>query len=141
MRKPDAIRCRRHHPRRSGLRRVADASRRGVRAMVEAAPGSSPLERAAALVRSLRPDWQRPERFHEAKAEALAALRAVAADRCAGCEATGLRERLRRAHALLRAAGAGLAHHRRLLAEAAARARRRRRRAEPDPRQAVLPFG
>ena len=109
--------------------------------MVEAAPGSSPLERAAALVRSLRPDWQRPERFHEAKAEALAALRAVAADRCAGCEAATLRERARRLEALLRHAGAEVARHRRLLVEAAARARRRRRRAEPDPRQAALPFG
>ena len=102
---------------------------------------ADPLAAAAALVRSLRPDWHDAETFYLRRSEALAALRAVAADRCAGCEATGLRERLRRAHALLRAAGAGLAHHRRLLAEAAARARRRRRRAEPDPRQAVLPFG
>ena len=109
--------------------------------MVEAAPGSSPLERAAALVRSLRLDWQRPERFHVAKSEVLDLLRRAAAAPCAGCEAAALRERLARAHALLRAAGADLARHRRLLAEAAARARRRRRRAEPDPRQAALPFG
>jgi hypothetical protein len=40
--KPDAIRCRPHHPRRSGLRRVADAPGRGVCAVVEADATSSP---------------------------------------------------------------------------------------------------
>jgi len=99
---------------------------------------ADPLAEAARLVAALRPDWQRPERFHEAKAEALACIRAAAADRCAGCEAAALRERLARAHALLRAAGAELARHRRLLA--AARPKPRRRRAEHDPRQGRLPL-
>ena len=97
-----------------------------------------PLARAARLIAALRPDWQRPERFHEAKAEALAAIRAVAADRCAGCEAAGLRERLARAHALLRHAGAEVARHRRLLASAVRPPRRRR--AGPDARQGRLPL-
>ena len=49
-----------------------------------------------------------------------------------------MRERLARAHALLRHAAAEVARHRRLLA--AARLKPRRRRAGPDPRQAVLPL-
>jgi hypothetical protein len=90
-------------------------------------------------VRSLRPDWQRPERFHETKAEALAALRAVAADRCAACQADALRERLARAHALLRASAAEAARLRRMLASA--RPKPRRCRAGHDPRQGRLPLG
>ena len=101
---------------------------------------ADPLARAVALVRSLRPDWRDAEAFYLRRAEAIAAIRAAAAP-CAGCEADALRERLARAHALLRHAAAELARHRRLLAEAATRARRRRRRAVPDPRQAALPFG
>ena len=96
-----------------------------------------PLARAARLIAALRPDWQRPERFHETKAEALDLLRRAAAP-CAQCEADSLRERLARSHALLRAAGADLARHRRLLASAVRPPRRRR--AGPDPRQAVLPL-
>ena len=100
---------------------------------------TDPLAEAARLVAALRPDWQRPELFHEMKAEVLDLLRrAAAADRCDRCEALALRERLARAHALLRHAGAELAHHRRLLA--AARPKPRRRRAGPDPRQAALPL-
>jgi len=102
-------------------------------------PEEAPLARAAALVRSLRPDWQRPERFHETKAEALAALRAVAADRCAACQADALRERLARAHALLRASAAEAARLRRMLASA--RPKPRRCRAGHDPRQGRLPLG
>jgi hypothetical protein len=85
-----------------------------------------PLARAAALVRSLRPDWQRPETFHEMKSEALDLLRRVAAtaDRCDRCEAPALRERLARAHALLRASAAEADRLRRMLAEVAARAER-----------------
>jgi len=98
-----------------------------------------PLARAAALVRSLRPDWQRPERFHETKAEALDLLRRAGAAPCAGCEADALRERLARAHALLRASAAEAAHLRHLLASAA-RPKLRHRRAGPDPRQAALPL-
>jgi hypothetical protein len=98
----------------------------------------APLARAAALVRSLRPDWQRPERFHEAKAEALDLLRRAAAAPCAGCEAAALRDRARRLEALLRHAAAEVARHRRLLASA--RPKPRRRRAGHDPRQAVLPL-
>ena len=72
------------------------------------------------------------------KAEALDLLRrAATADRCDRCEAPALRERLARAHALLRHAAAELAHHRRLLAAARPP---RRRRAGPDPRQAALPL-
>ena len=99
------------------------------------------LAEAARLVARMRPDWQRPERFHETKAEVLDLLRRAAASPCGGCEADALRDRARRLEALLRHAAAELARHRRLLAEAATRARRRRRRAEPDPRQAALPFG
>jgi hypothetical protein len=97
-----------------------------------------PLAAAAALVAGLRPDWQRPERFHETKAEALDLLRRAAAAPCAQCPAATLRDRLARAHALLRAAGAELARHRHLLA--AARPKPRRRPAAPDPRQAALPL-
>ena len=101
----------------------------------------APLARAAALVRSLRPDWQRPERFHETKAEALAAIRAaVAAAPCAQCPADALRDRARRLEALLRHAAAEVARLRRMLASAAARPKPRRRRAGPDPRQAALPL-
>ena len=85
----------------------------------------APLARAAALVAGLRPDWQRPERFHETKAEALAAIRAAAAAPCAQCPAAALRDRLRRAHALLRHAGAEAARYRRLLASAVRPPRRR----------------
>ena len=99
----------------------------------------APLARAAALVRSLRPDWRDAETFYARRSEAIAAIRAAAtADRCDRCEAVALRERLARAHALLRASAAEAARHRRLLASAAARARRRRRPAAPDPRQAAL---
>jgi hypothetical protein len=98
---------------------------------------ADPLARAAALVRSLRPDWRDAETFYLRRAEALDLLRRVAAP-CAACPADALRERLARAHALLRHAAAELAHHRRLLA--AARPKPRRRRAEPDPRQAALPL-
>jgi len=92
----------------------------------------APLARAAALVRSLRPDWRDAETFYLRRSEALAALRAVAADRCAGCEATGMRERLRRAHALLRASAAEADRLRRMLASAARPPRRRP--AALDPR-------
>jgi len=98
----------------------------------------APLARAVRLVAGLRPDWQRPERFHEMKAEALDLLRRAAAAPCAGCEAVALRARLARAHALLRAAGAELARHRHLLASASPKPRRCR--AGPDPRQAALPL-
>ena len=98
------------------------------------------LATAARLIAALRPDWQRPELFHEMKAEVLDLLRrAAAADRCDRCEALALRERLARAHALLRASAAEADRLRRLLASAAARPPRRRR-AEPDPRQAALPL-
>ena len=107
--------------------------------MVEAAPGSSPPERAAALVRSLRLDWQRPERFHVAKSEVLDLLRRAAAAPCAGCEAAALRERLARADALLRASASEADRLRRMLASATRPPRRRP--AAPDPRQAALPFG
>lgn len=65
-----------------------------------------PLAEAARLVAQLRPDWQRTERFHEAKSEALEALRRAAAIRCQGCPTAGLEPRLIRAAALLRAATA-----------------------------------
>ena len=97
----------------------------------------APLARAAALVRSLRPDWRDAEAFYLRRAEALACLRAAATP-CDRCEAAELRVRLARAHALLRHAGAELARHRRLLA--ATRPKPRRRRAAPDPRQAALPL-
>jgi len=99
-----------------------------------------PLAAAAALVRSLRPDWRDAETFYQRRSEALAALRAAAtADRCDRCEAAALRERLARAHALLRASAAEADRLRRMLASAAARPKPRRRRAALDPRQAALP--
>jgi hypothetical protein len=97
-----------------------------------------PLAAAARLIAGLRPDWQRPERFHEMKAEALDLLRRAAASPCAGCEAAALRDRACRLEALLRNAGAELARHRHLLA--AARPKPRRRWAGHDPRQAALPL-
>jgi hypothetical protein len=97
-----------------------------------------PLAAAARLIAGLRPDWQRPERFHETKAEALDLLRRAGAAPCAGCEADALRERLARAHALLRAAGGEVARYRHLLAAARPQ---RRRRAGHDPRQGQLPLG
>jgi len=97
-----------------------------------------PLAAAAALVAGLRPDWRDAPAFYERRSEALDLLRRAAASPCAGCEAAELRVRLARAHALLRAAGADLARHRRLLASAVRPPRRRR--AGPDPRQAVLPL-
>ena len=99
----------------------------------------APLARAAALVRSLRPDWRDAEAFYLRRAEALACLRAAASP-CAGCEADALRDRARRLEALLRHAGAETARLRRMLASAAARPPRRRP-AALDPRQAALPFG
>ncbi|QXM25686.1 hypothetical protein KO353_05630 [Elioraea tepida] len=99
----------------------------------------APLARAAALVRSLRPDWRDAEAFYARRSEALAAIRAAAtADRCDRCEAHALRERARRLEALLRHVGAELARHRRLLASA--RPKPRRCRAGPNPRQAALPL-
>jgi len=100
---------------------------------------ADPLARAVALVRSLRPDWRDAEAFYLRRAEAIAAIRAAAADRCDRCEADALRERLARAHALLRHAAAEAARYRRLLASAA-RSKPRRRRAALDPRQAALPL-
>jgi hypothetical protein len=101
----------------------------------------APLARAAALVAGLRPDWRGdPEGFYLRRAEALDLLRRAAADRCDRCEADALRERLARAHALLRHAAAEVARHRRMLASAAARPKHRRRRAALDPRQAALPL-
>ena len=40
---------------------------------------ADPLAAAAALVRSLRPDWRAAEMFYLRRSEALAALRAAAA--------------------------------------------------------------
>jgi hypothetical protein len=97
----------------------------------------APLARAAWLVAGLRPDWRDAEAFYLRRAEALACLRAAASP-CAGCEAAALRDRLRRAHALLRHAGAEAARYRRLLASAVRPPRRRP--AAPDPRQAALPL-
>ena len=105
--------------------------------MVEAAQTSSPLTRAARLVAGLRPDWRDAEAFYLRRAEALACLRAAAVP-CAQCPAAALRDRLRRAHALLRHAAAEVARHRRLLASASRPPRRRR--AGPDPRQTALPL-
>jgi len=99
---------------------------------------ADPLARAVALVRSLRPDWRDAEAFYLRRAEAIAAIRAAAADRCAGCEAAALRDRARRLETLLRHAGAEVARHRRLLA--AARPKPRRCPAAPDPRQGRLPL-
>jgi len=102
---------------------------------------ADPLAEATRLIAGLRPDWRDAETFYARRSEALAAIRAAAtADRCDRCEADGLRERLARAHALLRHAAAEAARYRRLLASAAARPKPRRRRAEPDPRQAALPL-
>ena len=98
----------------------------------------APLARAVRLVAGLRPDWQRPERFHEMKAEALDLLRRAAAAPCAGCEAVALRARLARAHALLRASAAEAVRLRRMLASA--RPKPRRCRAGHDPRQGRLPL-
>jgi len=92
--------------------------------MVEAAPGSSPLARAAALVRSLRPDWRDAPAFYERRSAALDLLRRAGAAPCAACPAAALRERLARAHALLRASAAEADRLRRMLAEVAARAER-----------------
>jgi hypothetical protein len=98
-----------------------------------------PLARAAWLVAGLRPDWRDAATFYAHRSEALAAIRAAAtADRCDRCEADALRERLARAHALLRHAAAEVARHRRLLASALRPPRRRR--AEPDARQGCLPL-
>ena len=58
------------NPSRRALDRAASAPDR---------VNGNPLARAARLIAGLRPDWQRCERFHEAKAEALACLRAAAA--------------------------------------------------------------
>jgi len=99
-----------------------------------------PLAEAARLIAGLRPDWRDAETFYARRSEALAALRAAAAAPCAACPADGLRERLARAHALLRHAAAEAARLRRMLASAATRPKPRRRRAEPDPRQAALPL-
>jgi len=99
---------------------------------------ADPLAEAGRLVRSLVPNWGRPEQFHEVKAEVLDLLRRAAAAPCARCEGAELRVRLARAHALLRAAGADLARHRRLLASAVRPPRRRP--AAPDPRQGRLPL-
>jgi len=97
----------------------------------------APIARAAWLVAGLRPDWRDAEAFYARRAEALACLHAAAAP-CAQCPAAALRDRLARAHALLRHAAAELARHRHLLA--AARPKPRRRRAGHDPRQAALPL-
>ena len=99
---------------------------------------ADPLAEAARLVAGLRPDWRDAPAFYERRSAALDLLRRAAAAPCAACPAAALRERLARAHALLRHAAAELAHHRRLLA--ADRPKPRRRRAGPDPRQAALPL-
>ncbi|QXM24332.1 hypothetical protein KO353_13940 [Elioraea tepida] len=72
----------------------------------------APLARAAALVRSLRPDWRDAEAFYARRSEALGLLR--------------------------RAAAAEVARLRRTMASA--RPKPRRRPAAPDPRQAALPL-
>ena len=103
-------------------------------------PFRQALDRAAALVARMRPDWRDAETFYARRSEAIAAIRAAATtDRCDRCEAPALRERLARAHALLRASAAEAAHLRHLLASAA-RPKLRHRRAGPDPRQAALPL-
>jgi len=99
------------------------------------------LAAAVRLIAGLRPDWRDAEAFYQRRSEALAAIRAaVAAAPCAGCEADALRERLARAHALLRHAAAEAARLRRMLASAAARPKPRRCRAGHDPRQGHLPL-
>ena len=99
----------------------------------------APLARAAALVRSLRPDTRNAETFYLRRSEALDLLRRAGAAPRAGCEADALRERLARAHALLRASATEAARLRRMLASA--RPKPRRCRAGHDPRQGLLPLG
>jgi hypothetical protein len=98
---------------------------------------ADPIARAARLTAGLRPDWRDAPAFYERRSEVLDLLRRAAAP-CAQCPAAALRHRLRRAHALLRHAGAEAARYRRLLASAVRPPRRRP--AAPDPRQAALPL-
>jgi hypothetical protein len=105
------------------------------------------LERAAAHVRWLRPDWRDAGRFDEERSEALGLLAAARAVRCGACagRASDPEPRARRLAALLAdawrvaAARAAEAETLRRLAAAAVRPRRARRRVA-DGRQGVLPL-
>ncbi len=105
------------------------------------------LERAAAHVRRLRPDWRDAAAFYEQRSEALGLLAAVRAARCGACSgrATDAEARARRLAALLAdarrvaAARAAEAEALRRLAAASVRPRRARRRVA-DGRQGVLPL-
>ncbi len=111
------------------------------------ADGADLLERAAAHVRRLRPDWRNAADFYEARSEALGLLAAARAARCGACagRASDAEGRARRLAALLadarRAAAAARAEAvaLRRLAAAAVRPRRARRRVADD-RQGVLPM-
>ncbi len=111
------------------------------------ADGADLLERAAAHVRRLRPDWRDAGAFYEERSEALGLLAAARAARrgaCAG-RASHAEGRARWLAALLadarRAAVAARAEAEALrrLAAAAVRPRRARRRVADD-RQSVLPL-
>ena len=112
-----------------------------------AADGADLLERAAAHVRRLRPDWRDAGAFYEERSEALGLLAAARAARCGACagRASDAEGRARRLAALLadarRAAAAARAEAEALrrLAAAAVRPRRGRRRVADD-RQTVLPL-
>ena len=111
------------------------------------ADGADLLERAAAHVRRLRPDWRDAAAFYEERSEALGLLAAARAARCGACagRASDAEGRARRLAALLadarRAAAAARAEAEALrrLAAAAVRPRRGRRRVA-DNRQTVLPL-
>ena len=103
-----------------------------------AAALADPIARAARLIAGLRPDWRDAPAFYERRSEALGLLRRAGAAPCAQCPADALRERLARAHALLRASAAEAARLRRMLASA--RPKPRRCRAGHDPRQGRLPL-
>jgi hypothetical protein len=109
--------------------------------------GADLLERAAAHVRRLRPDWRDAATFYEQRSEALGLLAAARAARCGACSgrATDAEARARRLAALLAdarrvaAAARAEAEALRRLAAAAVRPRRARRRVVDD-RQTVLPL-
>ncbi len=109
--------------------------------------GADLIERAAAHVRRLRPDWRDAGRFYEERSEALGLLAAARAARCGACagRATDAEARARRLAALLadarRVAAARAAEVEALRRLAAAAVRpRRARRCVADGRQGVLPL-
>ena len=104
-------------------------------------PPPPSLDELIRRLQRLRPCWQEPERFFEARSELVHDLRSIARDGSSGAPGrpAGPPPHVQRLAALARAQQARIGRLELLLAQAA-QARPKHRRRAPDDRQLVLSF-